>query len=152
MDMNSALLGTWHLTDWSISDDGDGGGRQPFGPDPTGVLTYSADGRMSAIVAKRDRPNLPGTKPRDGTDAELAAALLSFFCYGGSWRIEGETVVHEVDLALNPNLVGTDQRRRITLSETAGDGGVISGTVLELSADEPTARGMRRHRLIWQRG
>jgi hypothetical protein len=152
MDMNSALLGSWHLTGWSISGDAvDGGVRYPFGPDATGVLTYTADGRMSAIVARRDRPNLPGPKPRDGTDAELAAALLSFFCYAGWWRIDGETVVHEVDFALNPNLLGTEQRRRISLFETAADGAVVSGTVLELSADEPTARGMRHHRLIWQR-
>jgi hypothetical protein len=149
MDMTLALLGSWQLRGWSISDER--GVRHPFGPDATGALSYSADGRMSVIVAKRYRPNLPGTKPRDGTDTELAEAFLSFFCYAGSWRIDGEAVVHEVDLTLNPNGLGTEQRRRITLSETGPGGTVVAGTTLELSAEESTAWGMRQHRLAWQR-
>jgi hypothetical protein len=149
MDMSSALLGTWQLREWSITDDR--GAVHPFGPDATGVLAYSADGRMTAIVARRDRPDLPGRKPRDGTDADLAAAFLSFFTYAGTWRVEGDTVVHVVDLALNPNVVGTEQRRLMTWSETAPDGAVVAGTILELSADESTPRGTRRHRLAWRR-
>ncbi len=149
MDFEAALPGTWHLRSWTITDGR--GVSHPFGPDATGVLTYVADGRMSAIVARRERDELPGAKPRDATDGDLAQAFLSFFCYAGTWRIEGDTVLHTVDLALNPNVLATVQRRRMTFSHVGADGEVVKGTMLELSADEPYSRGTRQHRLVWQR-
>ncbi len=141
MEAESALLGAWRLRSWTLSDGR--GTTEPFGPDATGQIMYTPDGRMSAIVAAAGRPDLPGGRPRDASDAELAAAFLTFFTYSGTWHVEGDEVVHDVELALNPNTVGTDQRRHVTFSD--------EGHVLELSAEEQTARGARVHRLTWER-
>jgi Lipocalin-like domain len=141
VDAATALLGSWRLQAWTITDDS--GTRHPFGESATGSIMYTADGRMSAVVSAADRPRLPGIKPRDATDGELAAAFLSFFCYAGTWHLDGDTVVHSVDLSVNPNLVGTEQRRRMTFTDGA--------TRLELSADEPGPRGTRTHGLQWHR-
>jgi hypothetical protein len=140
-DLAEQLLGSWRLHSWTIV--GDDTVRTPFGGDPMGTLIYSADGRMVAVVARSDRSPLPGNKPSDAGAVELAAAMLSFFCYSGRWSIDGTAVIHSVDLALNPGMVGTDQRREIELS--------ADGLGLTLSADEQTTRGQRRHALAWKR-
>jgi Lipocalin-like domain len=36
-----------------------------MGPDPIGYIAYHADGRMMALVLKRDRPTLMGAAPTD---------------------------------------------------------------------------------------
>jgi hypothetical protein len=143
MDVDAAttLLGSWQLQAWTITDDA--GIRHPFGESATGSIMYTADGRMAAVVSAADRPRLPGNKPRDASDGELAAAFVSFFCYAGTWHLDGDSVVHSVDLAVNPNLLGTEQRRRMTFTD--------GGTRLELSAAEESTRGPRTHRLQWNR-
>ena len=70
-----------------------------------------------------------------------SAAYLSFFSYSGRWHVHGDVVFHEVELALNPNLVGTVQRRRLS----------IAGAGLDLSAKEDDGSGVREHVLSWQR-
>jgi hypothetical protein len=138
------LIGAWQLRSWTIADQR--GLHRPFGDTPTGLLIYSADGHMTACIARTDRAALPGSKPRDADDAQLAAAMLSFFCYAGRWRLEDEVVIHDVQLALNPAMVGTSQRRTLTLA-----GRSSTDAVLTLSADEQTARGVRLNQLVWER-
>src|ERR1700712_3830530 len=118
-----ALHGSWRLPAWTIADGT--GVRTPSGTDPPGA----------AVIAAPDRPVLPATKPSAASDAELAAAMLSFFSYAGSWHIEDQSVVHEADLSLNPAMVGTSQRREIELTDD----------VLVLSASDEGPRGPRRH-------
>jgi hypothetical protein len=36
-----------------------------MGPDPIGYIAYHTDGRMMALVLKRDRPTLMGAAPTD---------------------------------------------------------------------------------------
>jgi hypothetical protein len=56
---------------------------EPYGPNPVGFLTLTADGRMSVIMADARR------KPLDlkSTDAEIADALFTFFAYAGTYRL-----------------------------------------------------------------
>ncbi|HPD93161.1 MAG: lipocalin-like domain-containing protein [Rhodobacter sp.] len=133
------LQGTWHLVGWEIEI----AGRvtQPFGADPTGLIHYTADGGMSACIARADRPRWSGGNPRTAPEAERLAAFESYFHYAGTWRIEeraGQTVVvHTVTHSLNPDFVGSEQVRNVDLD----------GDSLTLSAQE----GPRFHRLRWRR-
>jgi hypothetical protein len=147
VDARQELLGSWQAVSWSLTDSA--GTRHPFGEHPSGVLLYTPDGRMAAIVTVADRPLLPGVTPRTVADAALAEAFRSFFCYSGSWHVEGDEVVHTIDIALNPNMVGTQQRRRMSFS--LGPDEPPTHRYLELSAQEPTDRGTRLHRLLWRR-
>ena len=139
-DLARALRGTWTLESWTISDEH--GIRHPFGPSATGLLVYAEDGGMAAVVASGDRPSLPGASPRAAPPDALAAAFLTFFTYAGRWHLEGDVVVHQVEVALNPAMVGTEQRRAVTLD----------GASLELVAAEPLTTGTRTHALRWRRG
>jgi hypothetical protein len=134
------LLGTWQLRQWTVTDGA--GRRYPFGEHATGVLLYGDDGQMMVAVSAADRPPLSTEVPRRAAAGELATAFLGFFCYAGRWYTEDGWVVHLVDLALNPALVGTVQRRRVELDGTGG---------LDLVAEESLDGRTRSHRLSWHR-
>ena len=147
-DSDNPLLGTWHLVRWDISY-GDGRPASlPFGADATGLITYTDDGTMNACISRNPRSRLSSDSVRSAPEAERLAAFESYFQYAGPYSIRGEPgrqqVVHRVTHALNPNFVGTEQVRNMTL---AGDG------TLTLSASDtvPGTTVARHHRLVWRR-
>lgn len=136
------LLGSWQLEAWR-TDYSDG--REPsfpYGRDAQGTILYTADGTMSASIMKAGRPPLSSQNTRLAPEGEKVLAFDSYFNYAGPYEIRGDSVVHKVRWALNPNFIGTEQVRRITLEPGK----------LTLSAEETDARGVKRlHRLIWRR-
>jgi hypothetical protein len=136
------LLGSWHLDAWR-TDYSDGRAPTfPYGADAVGTLLYTPDGRMNASIGRSDRPRLSHANTRLAPDAEKIAAFESYFNYAGTFEIRGDSVVHHVELSLNPNFIGTEQLRRIELE----------GGRLTLSASETDKNGLvRTHRLIWRR-
>jgi len=122
---------------------------QPFGERARGLLMYTPDGRMSAILSRADRPPLAASRLETSAKApaeEKAGAFDSYLSYGGRWTIEGDEVVHAVEYALTPNLVGRDNRRRADF-RPAPDGDRVV-----LSYDVPARSGVTRHySLTWRR-
>jgi len=109
-----ALVGTWDLTAFE-SRTGEDEVVHPLGPDPVGRLVYTDDGFVSVLVAGGDRPPFASADPRGGSDAEIVQAFRSFVAYSGTYRVEGDVVVHDVDVSLLPNWVGDTQRRLVAL-------------------------------------
>ncbi len=66
---------------------------------------------MAVMVSTAERPVLSDANIRRAPIEEKGAAFDSFFGYCGTWRLDGDRVVHSVELALNPHFVGTDQVR-----------------------------------------
>ena len=99
------LLGTWKLQSFVFEAITSGQRSSPFGDHPVGYLSYSPDGRMYAIGAAEDRP-----KPRDlvPTDAEKVKLYESVFAYAGTYTVDGEKVIHHVDISWNQSWTGTD--------------------------------------------
>ncbi len=118
--MSDDISGSWRLVSWEVSSTS-GEREQPFGPDPKGLLIYSADGYMQVSIAPRAMA--------DGRD--------DYLNYGGPFRLEGDTVVHQVELSANERFRDTEQVRGLELD----------GERLTLSADT----GERRHVLEWRR-
>ena len=102
------LLGTWKLQSMIYEAIASGQRSSPFGDHPVGYLSYSPDGRMYAILAAEDRP-----KPRDSvpTDAEKVKLYESVLAYAGTYTVDGEKVIHHVDISWNQSWTGTDQVR-----------------------------------------
>lgn len=136
------IVGGWRLLRWEVVYDGDERTTLPFGPDPVGLLTYTHDGQMSACIMAAGRHSFGTANPRDAGAADRARAYDGYFSYAGRWRIAGHRVIHDVEIALNPGMVGSTQVRDAKLD----------GRTLELSALETLANGSTRlHRLLWQR-
>ncbi|HET6565683.1 MAG TPA: lipocalin-like domain-containing protein [Xanthomonadales bacterium] len=141
-DARARLPGAWLLVSWQVFSEGQPEPAEPFGPNPKGLLQYTEDGWMNASICNADRPGLPGgTSPRKMPAEVLADAWRSYFNYAGRWRIEDDCVIHNVSLSLNPNMVGTEQIRRMRFTEST----------LTLTGIENVGQQQRRHVLLWQR-
>ncbi len=102
----------------------------PYGENPTGYLSYSADGRMQAIGAADGRIVPAGPAP---PDHERVMLHNTMFAYAGTYSVEGGKVIHHVDISWNEVWTGTDQIRFFhvkedTLTITAHFSEAASGT------------------------
>lgn len=141
-DLARALVGSWMLRRWSIAYPDGRPDALPFGEDAVGLLVYAADGWMSATMCRARREALAPALAGAGTDSARARAFEGYLAYAGRWSVQGDVVTHDVQMSMNPVLLGTAQLRRA----------VLAGDSLELSADESDARGRsRRHAILWAR-
>lgn len=105
--MRARLVGTWKLTSASATGEDGRVNQQPFGAAPTGLLIYSPDGTMSAMISYGGRKSLTADRTA-APAAERAEAFATFFGYAGRYSVEGEKVVHHVEVASVQNWVNTD--------------------------------------------
>ena len=137
-----AMVGSWELVLWRISYPATGRVSEPFGHDARGLIVYAPDGYMSVLMRRAER--LPGRAWGAAlSEREQAQGFTSYLHYAARWRIEQGEVVHDVEHALHPDLVGTQQRRRVTLR----------GDELTLTGDErfDAAGSVRAHSVLWRR-
>ncbi|MFI1304800.1 lipocalin-like domain-containing protein [Streptomyces sioyaensis] len=106
------LVGVWRLEAFHDIDSTGALHEGPLGPEPRGLLFYSADGHVSV------------TMMRTGPAHRGRSAYMS---YAGTWRREGDRVVHTIDVAPEPGWLGTEQSRDLELD---GDDLVLHGTSL----------------------
>lgn len=135
------LIGTWKLISaWSTRPSGDRVAL--YGEHPIGFLTYTKEGRMSAMLTDSDRPRLSSEDRTAAPAAERAAAFSNFSAYAGTFRIENGHVIHHVEISSLQNWVGTDQVRRMKLE----------GNRLTLWPPARTLGGEQRvNELVWER-
>jgi hypothetical protein len=138
------LIGTWRLVDWTVTL----GDRivKPFGGRSTGLLTYTADGRMTASLMKMGRASIGTTSFAEATSRQRAAASTGYISYAGSYHIDGDLVHHQVELSLFPDWEGDIQTRRIAWVD-AEDG----TEQLELSYVQNGASREATNTLRWRR-
>ena len=139
----NALIATWKLV--SARDTTDKGEviEAPYGKNPTGFLTYSADGRMMAIITNDGRKFLSGGADTSPVE-EMAAAFATLIAYAGRYTVEGDKVIHHLDAAWVPNVVNRDLVRFIVKVEE---------NRLTLRAAPFTRKGVQiaQEELVWER-
>ena len=139
------LVGTWKLV--SVSNVTDTGivREEAYGRNPIGFLTYTADGRMIAILTNRERkPLSKGWKV--APSEEKAEAFSTSLAYAGTFTVSGDRVTHHVEAATDPNRVNNDMVRVVVSLE---------GDRVTLRTAEPLAwdDGVRYayQELVWDR-
>jgi hypothetical protein len=138
-----AIVGSWLLVRWSIEYPDGRPPALPFGEDATGLIVYAADGWMTATMSRRRRAGLSAPTAARASAASKARAFDEYLTYGGRWSLDGDAVVHDVMLSMNPTLIGVPQRRSAYLRN-----GLLDLSAAE--ADAATGRS-RLHRISWQR-
>ena len=103
------LVGTWKLVSVSYVMPNGQTNKEPYGPHPTGLITYTAGDRMMA--RKPLSVNDYITAPAE----ERAQAFATFVAYAGRYTFTGDKVIHHVEVASLQNLVHTDQVRLVIL-------------------------------------
>jgi len=111
--MANELVGVWRLV--TVEDrHEDGSVVYPYGERALGYLIYHPEGYMSATVMAADRPRLARPSRPFALSQEDAAAVLKTMgsAYCGTYELRDEsTVIHHVEAALVPNMIGEDEVR-----------------------------------------
>jgi hypothetical protein len=106
------LLGTWKMTSWKREVLATGELIDALGPNPVGYINYGPDGRFYALVVSRDRA-APASLPP--TSEEKARLFDSMLAYAGTYTVDDEKAVHEVDASWNQAWTGSEQVRFYSL-------------------------------------
>lgn len=113
--LHDHLVGTWKLLAASGTTHAGEGCEAPYGPNPEGQLTYSADGRVTALISYGGRkPLSPGATGLE-QQAEQAEAFKTFIAYGGRYTVGDDGVTHHVEISSVQNYVGRDLVRGVKL-------------------------------------
>jgi hypothetical protein len=107
------LYGTWRLVNWTRQVVGTHERTEIFGNAPHGFLNYGRDGRMSVIIVRANRAKPPDLAKL--TDQDRAELFKSMTAYGGTFKVDGSRVVHNVDISSNENWSGTTQVRNFRI-------------------------------------
>lgn len=111
------LVGTWKLVS-ATETTKKGEVRAAFGwQNPAGLLTYTADGRMMAIITSGRRKPLSVSDNVGAPAEERAEAFATMTAYAGSYTLKGNKVIHHLEVCALQNQVNTELVRLITKLE-----------------------------------
>jgi len=136
---NNPLLGTWKLKSYVVTTAA-GERSTPYGENPEGYLTYSADHRMQVIGAANGRTVPAGASP---ADKERVALYDTMFAYAGTYSVEGGKVIHHVDISWNEAWTGTEQIRLFEVNGTA--------LTLTTSIQDPAGGAETHYAVVWEK-
>jgi hypothetical protein len=137
------LVGTWSIVEYVATAD-DGSVVHPMGPHLSGLIIYGADGVMGVQIMQVDRPRWGRASTGAARSEERVTAADGYLAYSGTYEVDEEArvVVHQLQVALVPNWVGTAQRRAV----------MLDGDRLELTAPATfISDAVRTARLTWRR-
>jgi Lipocalin-like domain len=109
-ETDDKLLGTWKLVSASSTTSSGERGETPYGPDPVGFLSYTGDGRVTAMIS------YGGRKPLSfggGTLEEQAEGFKTFLAYAGRYSLSDDKVTHHIEISSIQNYVGRDLVRSV---------------------------------------
>jgi hypothetical protein len=140
---HKSIVGTWKLSSMTYRDQSTGKETNLWGKDPIGFLTYTAGGRMSAVVAAASR-KISAESADKASSEDQAMLFRSSFAYAGAYSLTSTGVIHHVEVASDPSWIGKDQIRFVQQAE---DKLIITGPPLATVSD-PHPKVLR---LVWKR-
>jgi hypothetical protein len=139
---NDKLVGTWKLVSASSTDASGAHLDPPYGNNPAGLLTYTRDGRVTALISYGGRKPLSiGAKPPTLLE-EQAEAFKTFLAYAGRYRLDADKVIHRIEISSIQNYVNRELIRRMK----------FEGHQLILITPSTMVNGkMQAIELVWER-
>ena len=102
------VTGLWKLVSYEVEVQATGQKGPVMGERPTGYATFSPEGRVFFLLTGEAR------KPAK-TDQERAELLSTLVAYTGTYTVEGDQWTTNVEVAWNPEWVGTKQVRNFKI-------------------------------------
>ena len=137
--LNDKLVGTWKLVSASSTTSAGERSASPYGAQPAGFLTYTSDGRVSALISYDGRKSL---SYGGGSPEEQAEAFKTFLAYAGTYRLDGDKVTHHVEVSSIQNYVDKDLVRGVKFKDDQ---------IILLTPPTRMNGKMQTIELIWQR-
>lgn len=97
---------------------------------PQAYILYTPGGYMTSITVEENRQPPAGEVLTDAERVRLFKSIIS--AYSGSYTVEGDSVIHSVELSWNEAWTGTKQVRRFVVN---GDELVIETTPRTAGSD-----------------
>jgi hypothetical protein len=136
-----SIVGTWRLQSLVREVVATGQRQDTLGEKPDGYLAYSPDGRMYVIITQSNRLKPAGLV---ATNEERVKLYDTTFAYAGAYRIDGDKVVHRIDISWNQQWTGAEQVRDFRL---VGDTLTITTPVFKSTVDGQDIRTVA----IWKK-
>ena len=135
---NDQLVGTWKLVSAASTTKTGERSETPYGPNPAGFLTYTADGRVTALISYGGRKSLSVGAQQE----EQAEAFKTFLAYAGRYALIGEKITHYIEISSIQNYVSKELVRSIK----------FQGDQITLVTPPTQVNGkIQTLELIWQR-
>ena len=138
-DDSTKLKGVWRLLSYTLEYQATGRKEPIMGKKPTGYAIFTLEGRAMFVITGE------GRKPQT-EDKARAALLNTLVAYTGKYRIEGDKWITKVEVAWNPEWVGTEQVRLFRL-----DGNRLEVTTPWRIMPNWPEKGMTRSVLVFER-
>jgi Lipocalin-like domain len=136
---NDELVGAWKLVSVSTRSSTGERNESPYGLSPVGFLSYTEDGRVTALISYDGRKPLP---VGGGTLEEQAEAFKTFFGYAGRYTLKDNKVTHTIEISSIQNYVDQKLVRSVKFE---GD------RIILVTPPTPVSGKMQTFELIWQR-
>jgi hypothetical protein len=107
------LVGTWKLVSASSATASGGQSEPPYGVNPVGFLTYSEDGRVTALISYSGRKPLSIGAKAPALLEEQAEAFKTFLAYAGRYSLSGDKVIHSIEISSIQNYVNKELVRSV---------------------------------------
>jgi len=136
-----ALVGAWAPAA-AVVIDANGNKTDTFGPRPTGMLIFTADGQYTAVIRRADLPKFAGAARTKGTAEENQAVVAGSIAHYGRYSVDekDKTVTFYVQASTFANWDGLAQRRPFT----------VRGDELIYRVPSPST-GSGSAELVWKR-
>lgn len=140
--MDDKLVGMWKLVSASSTTSKGERSETPYGSNPAGFLSYTGDGRVTALISYGGRKPLSVCGSTPATLEEQAEAFKTFFAYAGRYKLNGDKVTHHIEISSIQNYVDRDLVRTIKFQ---GDQIILVTPPTSVNGQIQTVE------LIWQR-
>jgi len=143
--LREKLLGAWKLESFMLEPVDASPPYYPFGTEPEGLILYTADGFMSAQLARRGRTPFASGDWFDGTPEEYEEEATGYIAYSGPFHVDEaiQELTHTMSVSLFPNWEGQTQVRLVQFQNDR----------LHLSTENPIVSGGKlvHAYLVWKR-
>ena len=113
-DLTSSIVGTWKLTSFARKEVATGKTAALYGEHPTGYAYYTKGGHFLIFAVAQDRKK--NEEIAAPTDAERIELFKSMFASGGIYKIEGNKITFDVDIAWVQSWVGTTRTYQVEMA------------------------------------
>ncbi len=109
------LVGSWQLTS-NVVTMADGKKTDQFGPNPHGILYFESNGHYVLSIMRDGLPKVAGKGREHATADEAKTIIAGSISHFGTYSVEGDKIVFNVEHATFPNWDGTSSKRPFKIS------------------------------------
>lgn len=111
----SDLIGSWKLISFFIEDES-GYRIYPLSENVTGRLLYT-ENKMSGMMYNSELGVLSSEIVSNVTATEKSRLAESFIGYTGNWDVDGDKIIHKIEMSYIPNQIKREEVRYFDLSD-----------------------------------